>query len=196
MSDLHPLKLTVIWQCQIVTHSNWSLFNSVRPSPTETDHYLTVSDLHPLKLTIIWQCQTFTHSNWPLFDSVRPSPTQTDRYLTVSDLPPLKLTVRPSPTQTDRYLTVPDVRCQEEESLDLMKEVLSLLNNSNPDGASQDVLLKTLCQWLRSSPHSILLTPCIKASSRCLASLAQTVQVTETCIEVYFTSCEWAGLNG
>ena len=72
-----------------------------------------------------------------------------------------------------------------------MKEVLGLLNNSNPDGTSQSVLLQTLCQWLRSSPHSILLTPCIKASSRCLASLTQMVQVTETCIEVYFTACKF-----
>jgi hypothetical protein len=71
-----------------------------------------------------------------------------------------------------------------------MKEVLVLLNNSNPDGASQSLLLRTLRQWLMSSPHSILLTPCIKAASRCLASLAQVVQVTETCIQVYFTACK------
>nr|KAG5697609.1 hypothetical protein BaRGS_001034 [Batillaria attramentaria] len=74
----------------------------------------------------------------------------------------------------------------EEESLDLMKEVLALLNNSNPDGDSQGVILRTLQQWLHSSPHSILLTPCIKAASRCLASLRQMALITETCIQVYF----------
>ncbi|XP_070191920.1 ectopic P granules protein 5 homolog [Littorina saxatilis] len=83
---------------------------------------------------------------------------------------------------------VSDMRSQEEESLDLMKEVLGLLNKSNPEGTSQTVLLETLCQWLHSSPHSILLTPCIKAASRCLASLSQMVRVIETCIQVYFTA--------
>ncbi|XP_076447261.1 ectopic P granules protein 5 homolog [Babylonia areolata] len=83
---------------------------------------------------------------------------------------------------------VPDRRCQEEESMDLLKEILSLLNNSNPDGPSHTVVLQTLQQWLHSSPHSILLTPCIKASSRCLASLSHMVQVIETCIHVYFTA--------
>ena len=28
MSDLHPLKLTVIWQCRTFARSNWPLFNS------------------------------------------------------------------------------------------------------------------------------------------------------------------------
>lgn len=87
-------------------------------------------------------------------------------------------------------MTVADVRCQEEESLDLMKEILGLLNNSNPEGTSQNLLLQTLCQWLHSSPHSILLTPCIKAASRCLASLSQMAVITETCIQVYFIACE------
>lgn len=81
---------------------------------------------------------------------------------------------------------VVDVRCQEEESLDLMKHVLGLLNNSNPQGASQGVILQTLQHWLHSSPHSILLMPCIKAASRCLASLRQMALITETCIQVYF----------
>ena len=90
VSDLHPLKLTIVWQCQTFTRSNLPLFNSVRPSSIQTDHHLTVSDLHPLKLTIVWQSQTFTNSKSPLFDSVRLSPTLTDCYLTVSDLHPLK----------------------------------------------------------------------------------------------------------
>ncbi|KAL8604118.1 hypothetical protein ACOMHN_047330 [Nucella lapillus] len=82
-----------------------------------------------------------------------------------------------------------DRQRQEEESMDLMKEVLSLLNNSSPEGPCQGLVLQTVCEWLGSSPHSVLLTPCIKAASRCLASLTHMVTVIETCIHVHFTSC-------
>ena len=78
MSDLHPIKQTDHCLCQAFTHSNWPLFNSVRPLSTQTDRCLTVSDFHPLKLTVVLQCQTVTHS---------------DHYLTMSDHHPLKLII-------------------------------------------------------------------------------------------------------
>ncbi|XP_041348486.1 ectopic P granules protein 5 homolog isoform X2 [Gigantopelta aegis] len=84
--------------------------------------------------------------------------------------------------------SVIDTRTQQEESLALIKELLSLLNNCNPDGEALDIVIMTITQWLQDSPQSILLTPCIKAASRCLASLKQMVQIMEACIEVFFTA--------
>ncbi|KAJ8314280.1 hypothetical protein KUTeg_008841 [Tegillarca granosa] len=81
---------------------------------------------------------------------------------------------------------VVDLRIQKEETLDLVKEVFSLLNNCNPDNRSVDVMTTTIYQWLQSSPSSILLLPSIQASSRCLASHKQIVQIVEECIQVYF----------
>ena len=82
------------------------------------------------------------------------------------------------------YFSVVDSRIQQEESLDLMKEVLSLLNNCNP--SNQAVVVTTIIQWLQSSPSSILLLPCVRSASRCLASHKHMVQIIEECIQVYF----------
>ncbi|XP_071084165.1 ectopic P granules protein 5 homolog [Haliotis cracherodii] len=92
--------------------------------------------------------------------------------------------------------SVLDMKTQQEESLDLVKDVLSLLNNCNPDSNALSVVMTTITDWLKSSPHSILLTPCIKAANRCLASLQQMVQITEACIEVYFTADQNTGSSG
>ncbi|XP_046571414.1 LOW QUALITY PROTEIN: ectopic P granules protein 5 homolog [Haliotis rubra] len=92
--------------------------------------------------------------------------------------------------------SVVDMKTQQEESLDLVKDVLSLLNNCNPDSNALSVVMTTITEWLKSSPHSILLTPCIKAANRCLASLQQMVQITEACIEVYFTADQNTGSSG
>ncbi|XP_063408193.1 ectopic P granules protein 5 homolog isoform X1 [Mytilus trossulus] len=80
--------------------------------------------------------------------------------------------------------SVVDSRIQQEESLDLMKEVLSLLNNCNP--SNQSVVVTTIIQWLESSPSSILLLPCVRSASRCLASHRHMVQIIEECIQAYF----------
>ncbi|XP_035829150.1 ectopic P granules protein 5 homolog isoform X2 [Aplysia californica] len=87
--------------------------------------------------------------------------------------------------------SVPSPEIQAEESASLLKDVLSLLNNSNPDGPWLEVIMSSVTGWLRSSPHSILLVPCMKAASRCLASLSQMAAVMEAGIEVYFS-----GLDG
>lgn len=81
-----------------------------------------------------------------------------------------------------------DNLAQQEESLDMIKEMFSLLNNCNPDGNSIVVVMATFVQWLQSSPNSILLMPCLKASSRSLASLNHMAQISEVCIETYFSS--------
>ncbi|XP_064604344.1 ectopic P granules protein 5 homolog [Liolophura sinensis] len=83
---------------------------------------------------------------------------------------------------------VSDSLAQQEESLDMIKEMFSLLNNCNPDGNSTVVVMATFVQWLQSSPNSILLMPCLKASSRSLASLNHMAQISEVCIETYFSS--------
>ena len=83
---------------------------------------------------------------------------------------------------------VPDVNKQHEESTDMMRELLSLLNNSNPDGNSSSLIMTAIIQWLHDSPQTILLTPCIHSASRCLASLSHLTQIVEECIQMYFIS--------
>ena len=70
----------------------------------------------------------------------------------------------------------------------MMKEMLTLLNNSNPDGNSSAVVMTTIIQWFHDSPQTILLVPCIHAASRCLASLTHLTQLEEECIQLYFVS--------
>ena len=67
-----------------------------------------------------------------------------------------------------------------------MKEVLSLLNNSNPDNRAADVVMGALLDWLRGSPQTLLLCPCIRATTRHLASLEHMVTIVETCLELAF----------
>ncbi|XP_021361330.1 ectopic P granules protein 5 homolog [Mizuhopecten yessoensis] len=82
--------------------------------------------------------------------------------------------------------SVVDLRMQRDETLDLVKEIFGLLNNCNPENNSLDVVMTTVVEWLQSSPRSILLLPCVKAASRCLASHTQIVRIVEECIHVYF----------
>ncbi|XP_060080983.1 ectopic P granules protein 5 homolog [Ylistrum balloti] len=82
--------------------------------------------------------------------------------------------------------SVVDLRMQRDETLDLVKEIFGLLNNCNPENSSLDVVMTTVIEWLQSSPQSILLLPCVKAASRCLASHSQIVCIVEECIHVYF----------
>ncbi|XP_069141683.1 ectopic P granules protein 5 homolog isoform X3 [Argopecten irradians] len=82
--------------------------------------------------------------------------------------------------------SVVDLRMQQDETLDLVKEIFGLLNNCNPENNSLDVVMTTVVEWLQSSPQSILLLPCVKAASRCLASHTQIVRIVEECIYVYF----------
>jgi hypothetical protein len=70
----------------------------------------------------------------------------------------------------------------------MMKEVLSLLNNSNPEHQGSEIILTTIIQWLQESPKTILLSPCIHAASRNLASLTYMVQIVEKCIHLSFVN--------
>ncbi|XP_061187011.1 ectopic P granules protein 5 homolog [Saccostrea echinata] len=81
---------------------------------------------------------------------------------------------------------ITDTRLQEEESLDLVREIFALLNNCNPENNSVSVVMTTIIQWLQSSPRSILLMPCVRVASRCLASHKHIVIIVEECIHVYF----------
>ncbi|XP_052280497.1 ectopic P granules protein 5 homolog [Dreissena polymorpha] len=81
---------------------------------------------------------------------------------------------------------VVDTRTQIEESTDMVKEILSLLNNSNPDNKGSEVIMEVIMDWLRESPQTILLSPCIRAASRNLASLTYMVRIVEHCIELSF----------
>ena len=83
-------------------------------------------------------------------------------------------------------VSVTDTRIQEEESLDLSKEIFALLNNCNPENSSVSLVMTTIVQWLQSSPRSILLMPCVRVASRCLASHKHIVNIVEECIHVYF----------
>ena len=83
-------------------------------------------------------------------------------------------------------VSVTDTRIQEEESLDLSKEIFALLNNCNPENSSVSLVMTTIVQWLQSSPRSILLMPCVRVASRCLASHTHIVNIVEECIHVYF----------
>ncbi|XP_059161411.1 ectopic P granules protein 5 homolog [Physella acuta] len=90
---------------------------------------------------------------------------------------------------------VPDVTSQEMESNNLLKEILSLLNNSNPEGQWLETIMSAFTGWLRSSPHSLLLVPCMKAASRSLASLKQMSAVIEAGIEVYFVGLDMSSTD-
>ncbi|XP_053378040.1 ectopic P granules protein 5 homolog isoform X2 [Mercenaria mercenaria] len=83
---------------------------------------------------------------------------------------------------------VQDPHTRLEESTDMMKEILSLLNNSNPEHQGSEIILKTILEWLQGSPKTILLSPCIHAASRNLASLTYMVQIVEQCIHLSFVS--------
>ncbi|KAL3851889.1 hypothetical protein ACJMK2_015586, partial [Sinanodonta woodiana] len=52
----------------------------------------------------------------------------------------------------DRYI-------QRQETIDMIKEVFSLLNNCNPEDGSSNIVMTTIIQWLQGSPYSILLQP-------------------------------------
>ncbi|WAR26073.1 EPG5-like protein [Mya arenaria] len=90
---------------------------------------------------------------------------------------------------------VPDTRLQYEESVDMMKEVLSLLNNSNPDNRGAEVIMVAILDWLQGSPQTILLSPCIHAATRHLASLSNMVKIVEQCIELAFVTVQMPELN-
>lgn len=89
-------------------------------------------------------------------------------------------------TYSELCFSVTDTRIQEEESLDLSKEIFALLNNCNPENNSVSIVMTTIIQWLQSSPRSILLMPCVRVASRCLASHKHIVNIVEECIHVYF----------
>uniref|UniRef100_A0A2C9JD30 Ectopic P granules protein 5 homolog n=1 Tax=Biomphalaria glabrata TaxID=6526 RepID=A0A2C9JD30_BIOGL len=94
--------------------------------------------------------------------------------------------------------SVPTVGHQEEESSKLLKEIFSLLNNSNPEGSWLESMLSELTGWLKSSPQSIMLVPSIKAASRSLASLRHMCTVLEAGVEAYFDGYDQSseGLQG
>lgn len=81
---------------------------------------------------------------------------------------------------------VSDAHVQLEESTDMMKEMLSLLNNSNPDNQGSEVITAAVLDWLQGSPRTILLSPCVHAATRNLASLTCMAQIVELCIELAF----------
>ncbi|XP_014790390.1 ectopic P granules protein 5 homolog [Octopus bimaculoides] len=85
-------------------------------------------------------------------------------------------------------MAVADRYVQNEESVEMMKTVYSLLNNCNPEGTISELITSTIYSWLESSIHSILLMPAIAAACRSLASLTNVVQILEKCIDVFFTS--------
>ena len=87
-------------------------------------------------------------------------------------------------------MTVTSGEGQREESAALVKEVLSLLNNINPAGPWLPLVENTVTAWLRESPNSLLLVPCISAASRALASLAHMAAVMEASLEAYFSAGE------
>ncbi|CAG5121709.1 unnamed protein product, partial [Candidula unifasciata] len=93
---------------------------------------------------------------------------------------------------------VPVVDLQEAEAVTLLKDILSLLNNSNPEGAWLSMIMSSLTGWLKSSPQSLLLVPCMKAASHSLASLRQMSALMEVLIDVYFVRMDKTseGLNG
>lgn len=72
----------------------------------------------------------------------------------------------------------------------MMKEILSLLNNSNPGSQGSEVILAAILDWLQGSPKTILLSPCIHAASRTLASMSYMVRIVEQCIHLSFVSTQ------
>ena len=85
---------------------------------------------------------------------------------------------------------IPVAEWQDEESLQLLKEILSLLNNSNPSGPWLREILSSLTGWLTDSPHSLLLDPYIKVASSAVASLNHMAALVEAAIEAYFSGCD------
>ena len=82
--------------------------------------------------------------------------------------------------------SVSDTHTQLGESTDMMKEILSLLNNSNPDNQGSEVILEAVLDWLQGSPRTILLSHCVHAATRNLASLTHMAQIVELCIQLAF----------
>ncbi|KAL4226903.1 Ectopic P granules protein 5 [Mactra antiquata] len=110
-------------------------------------------------------------------------------YLTDIDTLHLSTVIINLLTETETVETaVCDPHTRLEESTDMMKEILSLLNNSNPEYQGANDVMTTILEWLKGSPKTILLSPCIHAASRNLASLFNMVQIVEQCISLSFVS--------
>lgn len=88
---------------------------------------------------------------------------------------------------------VPDQALRQEECTCMMKEILSLLNNSNPGNQGSEVILAAILDWLQGSPKTILLSPCIHAASRNLASLSYMARIVEQCVQLAFVSPQTFG---
>ncbi|XP_013408243.1 ectopic P granules protein 5 homolog isoform X1 [Lingula anatina] len=84
--------------------------------------------------------------------------------------------------------TIPDLSIQWEESVTLCVEVLQLLNNCNPQTTTVTAVLRSISQWIESSPCTVLLLPLVTAGCRCLASIVHMVQIIENCMDAFFNS--------
>ena len=75
-----------------------------------------------------------------------------------------------------------------QQAVSLCTGIFGVLNHSNPQGSSVQILCDTILTWIRDSPSSPLLLPMFSAACSGLASMEHMVTVIETCIEVYFVS--------
>ncbi|ESO91450.1 hypothetical protein LOTGIDRAFT_228859, partial [Lottia gigantea] len=82
--------------------------------------------------------------------------------------------------------SISDWTNQQAECVELLKTIISLLNNCNPEGNWKDITITTMNEWIYSSPNSVLLIPCLKAATRNIASYNLMVTVMENCIDVIF----------
>ncbi len=83
--------------------------------------------------------------------------------------------------------TVVDLAAQHQEAVSLCSEVLNLLNNCNPQGATSRVVIETVTSWLLATPTSLLLLPVVTAAGRTLASVSHMARIVETGIDAHFS---------
>ena len=83
-------------------------------------------------------------------------------------------------------ISVFDPASQQQQTLALCSEILTLLNNCNPKGLTLHVVTQTLHQWICSSMNAILLIPLLTSACKTLVSVHHMSQLVEVIMEAHF----------
>ena len=82
--------------------------------------------------------------------------------------------------------TVLDPASQQQQTLVLCSEILTLLNNCNPKGLTLHVVTRTLHEWICSSMNAILLIPLLTSACKTIVSVEHMAQLVEVIMEAHF----------
>ena len=84
--------------------------------------------------------------------------------------------------------SVYDPASQQQQSLVLCSEILTLLNNCNPKGATLHVVCQTLHRWVCGSMNAILLLPMLTSACETIVSVQRMAQLVEIIMEAHFNA--------